>query len=82
LAERFRCAVAQEPYDSLGGQHVTASFGVTEATYNDSVESLLGRVDRALYEAKRLGRNRVVSLSVTGSPLGTEVAVPVSRVCG
>jgi len=80
LAERFRCAIAHQTHGCLGGQHISASFGVTEATCNDTLESLLGRVDRALYEAKRLGRNRVVSLTVTGSPLGTEVAVPVSRV--
>ena len=80
LAERFRCAITQQAHGCLGGQHISASFGVTEATCNDTLESLLGRVDRALYEAKRLGRNRVVSLAVTGSPLGTEVAVPVSQV--
>ena len=80
LAERFRCAVARTSHDVLSGERITASFGVTEATCNDSVESMLGRVDRALYEAKRLGRNRVVSLCVAGLPPGTEVVVPVSRV--
>ena len=79
LAEQCRCAVSRDPQDGLYGKRITASFGVTEATHNDSAESLLGRVDRALYEAKRLGRDRVVSLSVTGSPVGVEVAVPVPR---
>jgi diguanylate cyclase (GGDEF)-like protein len=38
---------------------VTVSIGVAEAAAGDTVASLLGRADRALYEAKRTGRNRV-----------------------
>ena len=41
---------------------VTASFGVTEVQPGDSPASMLRRADRALLEAKRLGRNRVVQL--------------------
>ena len=73
--------MSHNPQAVLDGEHVTASFGVTEVMPNDAVESLLGRVDRALYEAKRLGRDRVVSLSVTGVPLDLELAVPISRMC-
>jgi diguanylate cyclase len=36
-----------------------ASFGVTEATPNDTADSLLDRVDKALYGAKRNGRGCV-----------------------
>ena len=40
--------------------YVTASFGDTEARpETDSVETFLARADRALYSAKRIGRNRV-----------------------
>ena len=38
---------------------VTASFGVTEFLKSDDIETLLKRVDAALYNAKRNGKNRV-----------------------
>lgn len=41
---------------------VTVSFGVTTFHPNDTKDSLLKRVDIALYEAKNGGRNRVVQL--------------------
>ena len=40
--------------------HKTISVGVTETLSNDSVDSLLVRVDAALYDAKENGRNRIV----------------------
>jgi diguanylate cyclase len=40
---------------------VTLSCGVVTCSAGDTVQSLLERADSALYEAKRLGRNRVVS---------------------
>jgi PleD family two-component response regulator len=41
---------------------VTASFGVAERLAGeDSIEDLLERSDKALYEAKKDGRDRVVA---------------------
>lgn len=40
-------------------QHITASFGVAAYRRGDSVETLVGRADAALYRAKHLGRDRV-----------------------
>ena len=44
------------------GQSVTISVGLAECEPDESTEALLRRVDNALYQAKREGRNRVVSL--------------------
>jgi diguanylate cyclase (GGDEF)-like protein len=45
---------------------VTFSAGVVEATGGESLEELAARADRALYEAKRAGRDRVV-ISTAGA---------------
>lgn len=56
VAERKRELVAQ-----YGGRYgeVTMSFGITEACPDDTKSLLYGRADRALYDAKHQGRNRV-----------------------
>lgn len=40
----------------------TISVGVAQASCDDTVDSLLSRVDAALYKAKKTGKNRVVVL--------------------
>lgn len=42
--------------------NITASFGVAEFTEGDSITSLIARADQFLYDAKRLGRNRVLPI--------------------
>ncbi|HXY33779.1 MAG TPA: diguanylate cyclase [Planctomycetaceae bacterium] len=62
-AERLRLAIMN---GNIGGNpdvRVTTSFGVTQVEPGDTVESLLKRADRALYNAKKTGRNRTVSLT-------------------
>ena len=63
VGERIRKAIAARPFMLGPGSHltVTASLGVSAlASAPDTVEDLLKRADRALYRAKREGRNRVV----------------------
>lgn len=58
-AEKLRLAIpASQP---PGGY--TCSFGVTTYHSGDTSDSLVGRVDAALYKAKELGRNRVEVVS-------------------
>ncbi|MDW8091507.1 MAG: GGDEF domain-containing protein [Meiothermus sp.] len=57
VLERVREGIAFWPFEAVG--FISASFGVAEAHSGDTVRSLLERADRALYQAKRGGRNRV-----------------------
>lgn len=58
--ERVRDAVCRVGWSSVdGGLDVTVSAGVSVARPDDSVETLVGRADTALYAAKHAGRNCV-----------------------
>lgn len=60
-AERIRCRLEETRVteDVPRPCQVTASFGVATTHGGETAESLFRRSDQALYEAKRLGRNRV-----------------------
>ena len=59
LAEKLRTLVDATPFP--GDIHGSISLGVAQARPGETVESLMGRVDAALYAAKNSGRNRVVA---------------------
>lgn len=63
VAERCREAIAGiNTHYSGHSFKLTASFGVTEWQHGDlSLDPMIKRADLALYRAKHLGRNRVVS---------------------
>jgi two-component system cell cycle response regulator len=65
VAERLRRSIANDPFAIEGGGKkvdVTISIGLAGLEGpNESARELLKRADQALYQAKRDGRNRVVS---------------------
>ena len=65
-AQRLRKAIAGTHYTTdkkKGGKglSITVSIGVSSFCKNDSVSTVIDRSDQALYQAKRTGKNRVVS---------------------
>jgi diguanylate cyclase (GGDEF)-like protein len=60
FAEGARSAFSSLPIDGLPPDHrCTASFGVTELLPGDGIAELMQRADRALYAAKKGGRDQV-----------------------
>ncbi len=61
IVERLRAAVAAQQIRSGGGPslQVTASFGVTALDGTCPVEESIDRADKAMYQAKTAGRDRV-----------------------
>lgn len=81
--ERFRVAVERFEFPLLGGQagfggagQVTVSIGWVGVHANEIPVSLLHKADRALYRAKDLGRNRVVSHEDAFAADAAEAAPP------
>ncbi|MBU0721401.1 diguanylate cyclase [bacterium] len=60
LAEKLRFQIETYAFENI--PKVTASFGVTQLRPEETIESILKRVDEALYQAKEKGRNKIESL--------------------
>lgn len=57
FAERLRKKIERSRFSKFD-YHLTVSFGVAEKTPFDTLETFIKRVDDALYQAKRNGRNQ------------------------
>ncbi len=57
--DRFRRNVESYPFPQVG--RVTVSIGFTEVQLHETPSAAFARADQAVYEAKDLGRNQVVS---------------------
>ncbi|MEW8561778.1 MAG: diguanylate cyclase, partial [Candidatus Thiodiazotropha sp.] len=60
MIESLRSSIENIEHEGVG--RVTASFGASIITHNDNIQSLLKRVDMALYRSKHSGRNRCTIL--------------------
>ena len=79
LAEVVREALgACDHGDHVRHQAVTVSIGVAEGVADGPFRSLYGKADRALYEAKRGGRNMVVFASGSGEPAEGQFDLPLN----
>jgi len=64
IAEKTRALIEATEFaipDPIGVIHKTTSIGVVEYNQGDTVEEFVSKVDKALYEAKETGRNKVVA---------------------
>ena len=76
VAERIRKACTNTYISAPDGSEVTfsTSIGVAEYRESESIETILRRVDDALYDAKEQGRNRVVYNTARVSEKGPGVS--------
>ncbi len=58
LAEKLRNAIEQYPFETF--LHATISIGVAQMEASDTVFQWVNKADKALYNAKETGRNKVV----------------------
>jgi diguanylate cyclase (GGDEF)-like protein len=63
IAERIRKEISREPFYAFGNKKFNISVTLGVATYPDDAQGrdeLIGKADRAMYEGKLTGRNKVV----------------------
>jgi diguanylate cyclase len=76
IMDRLRVELASLLFEASGDRqfHVTASFGLTLLDPAVPVEQSIDRADKALYAAKAMGRNRVITwdASLDASPIKFE----------
>ena len=62
VAEQLRTSFEAITFDEeMSGRNCTASFGITQHQPGDTFTDMFIRADRAMYQAKESGRNRVVT---------------------
>jgi len=77
--EEIRQQIAGSSFPRVGT--VTVSIGVAQLEAGDELTSWLDRADEALYEAKRSGRNTVVSRIGVGSGYVSGISHMSDRSC-
>ncbi len=76
VAGRIRDAVASLPLD-LDGKRVSSSVSIGVASHPEdgiTLDAVVARADRAMYQGKKAGRNRVVQFQAAPAPEGPATA--------
>lgn len=60
FADCLRGAIETSAFNMIGDRRVTISVGLARFNHGDTVDGWFKRADRAMYEAKHTGRNKVV----------------------
>ncbi|EDZ63849.1 diguanylate cyclase (GGDEF domain) [Sulfurimonas gotlandica GD1] len=61
ITQKIREAIEKnETLKKTVGYNLTASFGLTACNEYDTIDTVISRADKAMYEAKQHGKNRVV----------------------
>jgi diguanylate cyclase (GGDEF)-like protein len=60
VAEKIRVAICEHSFTT--GKH-TASLGIAAHQQNEPLETTINRADRAMYQAKATGKNKVAEFS-------------------
>ena len=71
-AERVRecISLAKIPVDDAASPQITVSIGIAEFTESDThIERLMRRADKALYDAKKTGRNKICIATINKASL-------------
>ena len=78
IADELRSKIASQ--EVIPDRRVTVSIGICDVTAVDSAEDWLLRVDRAMYEAKRKGRDQVyIEEPSPRDPTNVEATIPMWR---
>lgn len=59
VGERLRKRIEEIRFEEFPEVKITASFGVAEFVRSEDLEEVIEKADKALYRAKRLGKNRI-----------------------
>lgn len=65
VAERIRNAIRQSVFKPANGEgeiKITISIGTTEYSHKEELSSFIQRADKAMYQSKKAGRDRVTAL--------------------
>ena len=58
VAQKLKSVIENHKFKYIN--HLTCSFGVTELKESDTQNSFFQRVDKLMYKAKQMGRNKIV----------------------